>query len=52
MKTLKEQRAEYIASVVEKYKNKPTAIKQLSRELFLHERTIRRDLDTVSQKKQ
>jgi DeoR/GlpR family transcriptional regulator of sugar metabolism len=49
MADLKELRAQYIAEVVESYNNKTTAIKHLSRELFLSERTIRRDLDTVSQ---
>jgi DeoR/GlpR family transcriptional regulator of sugar metabolism len=43
---LKTKRAEYVKQRIEKVINKPTEIKRLSSELFLSERTIRRDLKT------
>jgi len=38
------ERAKYIKQRVEVVKNKPTEIKRLAKELFLSEKTIRRDL--------
>ena len=45
---LKEQRAKYVYEKVQEYRNRPKAFIDLSRQLFLSERTIRRDFDTVS----
>ena len=41
---LKTKRAEYVKQRIEQVKNKPTEIKRLSKELFLSERTIWRDI--------
>ena len=40
------KRRQYIKERVEKVKNKNTEIKRLSNELFLSEKTIKRDLKT------
>jgi len=44
IKSKLEDRADYIKKRVEAVKNKPTEIKRLADELFLSEKTVRRDL--------
>ena len=39
-----EERAKYVQKRVDKVNNKPTEIKRLADELFLSEKTIRKDL--------
>jgi len=43
-KTILDKRAEHVKNVVNKSKNTIKAIKKLSNELYLSERTIERDL--------
>ena len=45
------QRAEYIKTRVESVRNKQTEIKRIADELFLSERTVRRDLDCANRLK-
>jgi hypothetical protein len=42
--TLKEQRKAYVQNRVAAVRNKETEIKRIARELFLSEKTIKRDL--------
>ena len=42
--TLLDKRAEYIKNRVAEVKNKTTEIKRISRDLFISESTVRRDL--------